>query len=938
MVQIKLHNFRGHSDQTFTFSDSAITLLRGNSGAGKSTIFQALAWALYGGLQRIYPQVAGSNTMTWVEASLGPIVIYRQRHPELFRVTYQGQTYEDDVAQGLINNFFGSKEAWYACCYILQGNRNSLLTASNGDKMRLIHELSFSQEDPEVYINKLEDTLAQKKSALDIARSHFERDCNTLQEAMARQPFNTELYIPPGNSLRDIFIAKHQEAKEELARLQSQSTQQTLLRGQCKLLREQQERLVSCLQSLPQDDKGIQELESKLQRMLIHEQWQQYRDQMNQVEALLLPLTSIPNNYTLQDLIQTKANLQRYQENEERAKRLQVPYTQEAIQNEIQRLNSELVAIVTPRYTETDLIRASTLEERSRASRALADKYGLDYAPDTVKSALSHIEARLESIGNGTEKELLQLKLHQERYKASKLLTDKYQLPYGDVEGLHQVIAKLELLREAEDFRGPFTSYHPRKEAKVTAEDLQKIEEQITQAQQSSNVIRCPHCRNGVRFISGKLHLSTVEPISPRVLEQLYQEKARLHDIYKAQQEQAQIEMALAARYGTYKYLPMFFPDWTKVELNSLPPFDPLILQDLKRVEILPDRSSELSLLEESLREKELLQSKLRELKQIEFYSGHPDVEEIKKDLVAGRRLQELQHHLEQLMSIEVIPMPPSLSLIQQSLEKQRCEREISKLQEKMGTLIPCSDYVPSATLQGELTLLKSQREEARRVERQLGEIASQLQNVLSQYDGDFEAKLSQASQIVQQYQLQYETLQIGDRWREERAKLEKQQQETIALYQDVVNLDRLIAIAREVECHSLQATVDSINHYIEEVTPYLFDDPITIRLSLFKQLKSKDKMKMMVNINISYRGGEYDNINQLSGGEGDRLSLVLTLALAKMTSCPFLLLDECFSALDGGLKEASLKTLRKALPGKTIICIDHDCVSGYYDAEVALS
>lgn len=121
--------------------------------------------------------------MTWVEVSLSSVVIYRQRHPELLRVVYQGQTYEDDVAQGLINNFFGSKEAWYACCYILQGNRNSLLTASNGDKMRLIHELSFSQEDPEVYINKLEDTLVQKKSALDIARSHFERDCNTLQEA-----------------------------------------------------------------------------------------------------------------------------------------------------------------------------------------------------------------------------------------------------------------------------------------------------------------------------------------------------------------------------------------------------------------------------------------------------------------------------------------------------------------------------------------------------------------------------------------------------------------------------------------------------------------------------------------------------------------------------------------------------------------------------------
>ena len=167
---------------------------------------------------------------------------------------------------------------------------------------------------------------------------------------------------------------------------------------------------------------------------------------------------------------------------------------------------------------------------------------------------------------------------------------------------------------------------------------------------------------------------------------------------------------------------------------------------------------------------------------------------------------------------------------------------------------------------------------------------------------------------------------------------LEKKRGELEKVYKDMTTLQRMKTIALEVECHTLQTTVDSINAALSDIATHLFDDPIAISLQLFKALKTKDRVKPTVNITITYRGGEYDNISQLSGGEGDRISLAITLALARINSCPLLLLDECMASLDANLKESCLKTLRRNLGNhKTVISINHEGTEGTYDAVVTL-
>ena len=152
-----------------------------------------------------------------------------------------------------------------------------------------------------------------------------------------------------------------------------------------------------------------------------------------------------------------------------------------------------------------------------------------------------------------------------------------------------------------------------------------------------------------------------------------------------------------------------------------------------------------------------------------------------------------------------------------------------------------------------------------------------------------------------------------------------------------LTNLHRFQQLAVEVEYALIQNTLESINVSMNDILTTVFDDPIKVTLSLYKQLKSdKNKIKPGLNLSIEYKGSISDNINQLSGGEGDRISFSLIVALVKLSGSPLLLLDECLSSLDGEIRESCLDSLRVSLGNmKTVLCISHQDTEGNYDSVI---
>ena len=326
------------------------------------------------------------------------------------------------------------------------------------------------------------------------------------------------------------------------------------------------------------------------------------------------------------------------------------------------------------------------------------------------------------------------------------------------------------------------------------------------------------------------------------------------------------------------------------------------------------------------------------------------DYEELKKAYDASQipiSLEELKIKIQEypivpesaiyeLKSVVCIDNLPDISKIKRVLEKNKLVAELETL------VIQEEGEMEEGNINDYTIKLKQYNQ--RRSQCQLRlikydesvKIKEHLDVLRNQVNEKYKENIVRMESEIENYTKQISTILRYDEFYEKRSKLELSRTELVELHKHLTLLTRLKEIAIEVECHSLQQTVDSINNIINDIAPLLFDDPITIRLNLFKQIKSKDRLKPTVNMVIYYRGGEYDNINQLSGGEGDRVSLILTLALSRLSSFPCILLDESLSALDGQLKEMATKAIRLNT-NKTVVCINHEGTEGYYDHQMVL-
>lgn len=298
---------------------------------------------------------------------------------------------------------------------------------------------------------------------------------------------------------------------------------------------------------------------------------------------------------------------------------------------------------------------------------------------------------------------------------------------------------------------------------------------------------------------------------------------------------------------------------------------------------------------------------------------------------------------LSQIRVVQPPAYPPEF--LQSILQKRKLLTRLTEVEAEIAKL-PALDLLLSLDATNISTNIT-------RIKKRLAEIASDAtrHKMLSHQIQDIEAKIesivlddslgTRISQLTTAIETASSRLAINEKidfFLNRQAKLEKKRADLEVLYKDMTTLTRLKTLAREVECHTLQNMVDSVNAALSDIATHLFDDPIAISLQLFKTLKTSDRVKPTVNISINYRGGEYDNIMQLSGGEGDRISLAIVLALARISGCPLLLLDECMASLDANLKEACLKAIKRNLGnGKTVITINHEGTEGTYDNVVAI-
>ena len=194
---IKIVGFKCHIDTSYEFDRDSMVLLKGGSGAGKSTILQAIYWALYGSLRGVYNNSGLIKTCS-VTLKINHLVIYRQKRPELLRVTINNnvetpQIYEDTVAQQIIDQAFGTRELWKSCSYVGQKEICSLLSGSSSERLELLNQLSFHQDNPKEYISKVDQQLKIVNEQFIKLQAEFTAEVNLYSQKLTTRPVTVTL-------------------------------------------------------------------------------------------------------------------------------------------------------------------------------------------------------------------------------------------------------------------------------------------------------------------------------------------------------------------------------------------------------------------------------------------------------------------------------------------------------------------------------------------------------------------------------------------------------------------------------------------------------------------------------------------------------------------------------------------------------------------------
>ena len=168
----------------------------------------------------------------------------------------------------------------------------------------------------------------------------------------------------------------------------------------------------------------------------------------------------------------------------------------------------------------------------------------------------------------------------------------------------------------------------------------------------------------------------------------------------------------------------------------------------------------------------------------------------------------------------------------------------------------------------------------------------------------------------------------------EEMEKLEKENDAMGKLLEKRESCLKLKKIIQEESNVTFENLMISFNQILNDIVSEVFED-IHIEIGMFKKLKSKSEIKPQFNMKVMLKGHEYDNLNFLSGGEKDRMSLALMVTLAKLGKGEIVMLDETMSSLDEDMRHQMLELIKKHLPDKTVLVVCHSTIQGYYDSVI---
>jgi ABC-type lipoprotein export system ATPase subunit len=146
----------------------------------------------------------------------------------------------------------------------------------------------------------------------------------------------------------------------------------------------------------------------------------------------------------------------------------------------------------------------------------------------------------------------------------------------------------------------------------------------------------------------------------------------------------------------------------------------------------------------------------------------------------------------------------------------------------------------------------------------------------------------------------------------------------------EIHNLEELKEIFRKAEIIAFQKMVDDINDIANEYLEKFFSEKLSVKIIPFKETKKEKKTKL--SIETVYRGSKYDSLDQVSGGELQRVNLAFMLATNEVVNSKFLFLDECLNNLDFDVNKEIIDLLKEKSDDRLTIVVSHQGINGVFN------
>ena len=868
-MRVHLIRFRCFQDQTFDFPSQQFNLLKSPSGTGKSTLLDAIRWCFYGKSTDVYPLNTPGTAAT---VTCVTVTLEECGGIILCRSKPPEQLTISIGGTGNVRILKGQSAEAYVTDLFGSSQIWSMTSYLPQDEKSLL--MTASNREKLELLQELTFGPQQDQSSglnLDVPEKYLDQ----IETALA--VVRTEVSTVTGifNAMYTNYTKQAAEAHwttnywtTTVTRNDLQSLDREIGHVAVDLTRFQQE-LLSSKQVLGQTTA----LETS--RMSTRLQLQKLIDQL---EVLKSDGESI-------NCMELETQITRYRASE-RYEQIRVTEPQGSCRDVLLSLvPEELRGRINTMYTvRVEYLRCETLCRQEN----------IEYAPEKVNilidTAQSYLHVQMELRSRVEDQHRLSAR-HQEIDRGLQMANSNYSVvhqryldsaiwwsqSYSRISGRGVVPS---------DDKVPTPSY----------EQIAKLRHEIQT--RSGESLKCPQCQTSLEFKQGRLHSCTMEPLDPKEAKEI---NNRLTMIVESLNQLPSLEQRVKDLELQKVGLPI-----VDVAISSLPVLTSEALNAIR--------------------------SQILQLQSITYPHHHPLYGD-SAHLTAEIGQWSLHNIDEYIVELQI------------GIEKQKWLNEL-KIQEQLlqqlgvSTVDTPNQPTPHGGYRELITQLQSR---IRLISNLEGQIKSQ-KLTLAQYEKDLdqlpicrsvetiEAQIAELNASKDQLQIRSRAGQLLCTLAELGAQIETQRQLLSRLYIQQQAQERLKVFIGEVTNHALQELADRISMTTNQIVGELFEDPIYIELKLFRELKSKDKTKSQFNIEVRYKGCTYDNLRRLSGGESNRVSLALTLSLARVSNSPVLFLDECMNNMNGSIRELCIKVIRRYSSHKTIINICHDIVEGFHD------